>query len=181
MTLLFVMLIKLIYARSNKGNIHKQVSQDINYMNKRKTFQINIICIYNSTMICNIHDYIKGRSWWLLCKIYSSYFSRIRLSCIENKTRLELQRRCKLTTVNVQRIMEFLLFTFHQQLYDITFKCVNMCAVIKIPSQSHYAPSIHCLLQKTCILDGRKRNLHTLRGVLKRMRFIDDSQSVEKY
>lgn len=38
MTLLSVMLIKPIYARPNKGNIHKEVSQDTNYMNKRKTF-----------------------------------------------------------------------------------------------------------------------------------------------
>lgn len=134
MTLLFVMLIKLIYARSNKGNIHKKVSQDINYMNKRKTFQINIICIYNSTMICNIHDYIKGRSWWLLCKIYSSYFSRIRLSCIENKTRLELQRRCKLTTVNVQRIMEFLLFTFPNLHSTSSFMTSHLSASICVPS-----------------------------------------------
>lgn len=141
MTLLFVMLFKLIYARSNKGNIHKKVSQDINYMNKRKTFQINIICIYNSTMICNIHDYIKGRSWWLLCKIYSSYFSRIRLSCIENKTRLELQRRCKLTTVNVQRIMEFLLFTFPNLHSTSSFMTSHLSASICVPSsKSPYNP-----------------------------------------
>lgn len=30
----------------------KKVSHDTNYMNKRKTFLINMICIYNSTMIC---------------------------------------------------------------------------------------------------------------------------------
>lgn len=134
MTLLFVMLIKLIYARPNKGNIHKKVSQDANYMNKRKTFQINLICIYNSTMICYIHDYIKGRLWWLLCKIYSSYFSRIRLSCIENMTRLELQRRCKLTTVNVQRIMEFLLFTFPNLHSTSSFMTSHLSASICVPS-----------------------------------------------
>lgn len=134
MTLLFVMLIKLIYARPNKGNIHKKVSQDTNYMNK-KTFQIDTICIHNSTMKCNILDYIKGRLWQLLCKIYSSYYSRIRLSCIENMTRLELQRRCKLTTVNVQRIMEFLLFTFPNNLHSTSsFMTSHLSASICVPS-----------------------------------------------
>lgn len=156
-------------------------------MNKRKTFQINTICIHNSTMKCNILDYIKGRLWQLLCKIYSSYYSRIRLSCIENMTRLELQRRCKLTTVNVQRIMEFLLFTFPNNLHSTSsFMTSHLSASICVPSsKSPHNPitpqASIVLLQKTCILDGRKRNLHTLRGVLKRMRFIDDSQSVEKY
>lgn len=98
-------------------------------MSKRKTFQINTICIHNSTMKCNIRDYIKGRLWQLLCKIYCSYYSRIRLSCIENMTRLELQRRCSLIT------MVFLLFTFLSNLHSISsFMTSHLSASICVPS-----------------------------------------------